>query len=338
MQNLPTSTLAVDIPAKGQVVVVERPLPELTAGQVLVRVTGCGFCGGDIERYLGKADFSSPFQLGHEIAGHVVAMGPVIEQADLWYPFGPDVPKVGVGDLVTGWIIGGGMAGYVVAESRNLRLVPPVGLQHPEIHGEPLMCCVNAVRKTPPPLGGTVVIIGAGFMALVIAKLARIAGAAHVIVVARRRTALDRALEWGATHVIPSGAGDLATSVRAITGGRLAHVVYEVTGAQGGLDLAYAVADQNRWVVGVGFHQHGLRTVDLGNQAIEGQQFASAHYRELFNLWAGLEQGLDLTGAGMLQLDGLVTHPVGLDDVADVFATAAARGDKYVKATVKLAV
>ena len=60
----------------GRVVVEEVPVPQISAGEVLIRVAACGICGTDIKKI--QHGFVPPPQiLGHEIAGTVVATGPV---------------------------------------------------------------------------------------------------------------------------------------------------------------------------------------------------------------------------------------------------------------------
>src|SRR3954464_4236650 len=59
----------------------EVPVPTPGAGQVLVRVAGCGLCRSDLTmrqmpRPVGeKLGWRMPFTLGHEIAGWVAATG-----------------------------------------------------------------------------------------------------------------------------------------------------------------------------------------------------------------------------------------------------------------------
>ncbi|MEY2570263.1 MAG: alcohol dehydrogenase, propanol-preferring, partial [Acidimicrobiaceae bacterium] len=60
---------------------VETTVPEPTRGEVLVRVAGNGLCHSDammttMPGALGEAlGWQVPFTLGHEVAGHVAALG-----------------------------------------------------------------------------------------------------------------------------------------------------------------------------------------------------------------------------------------------------------------------
>ena len=54
--------------------VEERPLPEIGAGELLVRTRACGICSGDIMGWYVKR--KAPLVFGHEPAGVVEAIGP----------------------------------------------------------------------------------------------------------------------------------------------------------------------------------------------------------------------------------------------------------------------
>ena len=66
----------------------ERPVPELNAGDILVKVMSAGICGTDLHfRHLGPRFPDQPMPLGHEFAGEVIEVG-------------SDVQSFSVGDRV----------------------------------------------------------------------------------------------------------------------------------------------------------------------------------------------------------------------------------------------
>src|SRR4029077_19596194 len=67
---------------KGIVRVEEVPVPEVRAGEVLIRVAACGICGTDIKKIFQRY-VEPPQILGHELAGTVVAVGPGVTK---WKP------------------------------------------------------------------------------------------------------------------------------------------------------------------------------------------------------------------------------------------------------------
>lgn len=68
---------ALALVAPGRVEVVDVPVPEPGAGEVLVRVTGVGVCGSDLSVFEGhRVVPSTPWVMGHEGAGEITALGP----------------------------------------------------------------------------------------------------------------------------------------------------------------------------------------------------------------------------------------------------------------------
>ena len=81
---------AAVVTAPGQVAIQAVTLPEPAAGQVRLRLEGCGLCASNIPVWEGREWFSYPQEagnLGHEGWGTVDAIG-------------PDVTTVAVGDRV----------------------------------------------------------------------------------------------------------------------------------------------------------------------------------------------------------------------------------------------
>jgi len=68
-----------EIGDKGQIEVVDRPLPVVGPTDVLVKVAYCSICGSDphiLESGKDIEGFETPFGLGHEVSGVVAELGP----------------------------------------------------------------------------------------------------------------------------------------------------------------------------------------------------------------------------------------------------------------------
>src|SRR5258708_17345353 len=70
---------------KGIVRVEEVPVPEVTDGEVLIKVAACGICGTDIKKIY-HAYVPPPQILGHEVAGTAVAIGRDVTKLKLGDP------------------------------------------------------------------------------------------------------------------------------------------------------------------------------------------------------------------------------------------------------------
>lgn len=231
---------------QGRVVPEEVPIPEVSTGEVLIRVGACGICGTDIKKI--KQGFLPPPQIfGHEIAGTVAAVGAKVRQ---WRPGDrvlsfhhipcgkcsyceqklfsqcPTYKEVGV---TSGFRpSGGGFAQYVrvmdwIAE-RGMMAIPPDVSFEEAVFVEPVNTCLKAVRKARVQEKETVLVIGQGPIGLLLMLLARRAGAT-VFTSDPMPTRRQKSVELGAQASFDPISGGLAEELRARTSGRGADAV-----------------------------------------------------------------------------------------------------------------
>jgi propanol-preferring alcohol dehydrogenase len=112
----------------------ERPLPQPAAGEILLEIEACGVCRTDLHVVDGELPHPKlPIVPGHEIVGHVAALGPGVEGFSLGERVG--VPWLGAtcgacpycrsgrenlcdNPLFTGYTRDGGYATHTVADAR----------------------------------------------------------------------------------------------------------------------------------------------------------------------------------------------------------------------------
>jgi S-(hydroxymethyl)glutathione dehydrogenase/alcohol dehydrogenase len=188
---------------------------------------------------------------------------------------------------------------------------------------------VNVAQVQP---GDTVAVVGCGGVGLSVVQGARLAGAARIIAIDRRPTAMQRAVALGATHTLKPAADDapgeqLAAAVRALTDGRGADHAFEATGVAA---LAFLPLKLCR---------HGGNAVQLsgahGPVSVEMPQFWWDK-RYLVPLYGGCQPERDFprlfdwAARGELQLDSLVTHTYRLGELGqamdDMLAGRSAKG------------
>ncbi len=230
----------------GRVVVEDVPTPEISDGEVLIRVAACGICGTDIKKI--QHGFLPPPQIfGHEVSGTVVEIGAGVKR---WkagdrvvsfhhIPCGacfycqqklfsqcPAYKKVG---LTAGFDPnGGGFAEYIRAMpwivERGMVAIPP-GISFEEATFiEPVNTCAKAVQKARVASGETVVVIGQGPIGLILMLLSKLAGATVLTSdpMPERRA---KSMSLGAAAAFDSSAGDFAEQIRARTADRGADAV-----------------------------------------------------------------------------------------------------------------
>src|SRR5450755_1312839 len=61
--------------------ITDLPVPQPTAGEVLIRVAACGICGSDVHGYDGSSGRRiPPLVMGHEAAGSIESVGPAVQK------------------------------------------------------------------------------------------------------------------------------------------------------------------------------------------------------------------------------------------------------------------
>ena len=222
-------------------------VPDIGEDQLLVRVAGCGVCGHDLLARRGALGTALPVVLGHEISGHVAAVGPAVRDFAVGdrvalvqrIPCGAcrvcqrgatNLCRAGAGFY--GEDLAGGYAEYAVASPLNAVRVPDViPLELASI----LSCGVGtgyrALLAAETSAGDVVVVTGAGG-GVGIHTIEMAAGmGARVLAVTSSRHKIDALVEAGAhrVHVLGSGSS-IREAVRLSFDEPGADVVIEIAG------------------------------------------------------------------------------------------------------------
>ncbi|SDY22644.1 MDR/zinc-dependent alcohol dehydrogenase-like family protein [Citreimonas salinaria] len=317
-----TVARAARVVAPGRVEMVAVDLPRPGAGQVLVRIEGCGVCASNLEPWSGPEwqDFPmEPGVLGHEAWGVIEALGE------------------GVADLHAGqriaWLGNQGYASHEIVEAETV-LPLPEALDGRPVPAEPLGCAMNIFRRAQISSGQTVAIIGIGFIGAALTALAAQAGA-RVIAISRRQESLDLARRLGASDTIPmEDHWEIMREVGRLTEDRLADVVIEAVGLQWPLDLAGELVREGGRLVIAGYHQDGPRQVNMQMWNWKGIDIVSAHERDPEVQRRGMIEGIEAAADGRLDLDALLTHRYPLSRLGDALDATRDKPQGFVKAWV----
>ncbi len=289
----------------GDLRVEEVPRPEPGPDDVLVQVEVALTDGTDAKAFrrghpLLLAEVPSPF--GHEFCGIDVATGRRVVAANS-APCGECAPcRRGEENLCENLrpFLNGAYAEYLLVSQRiaerNLLPVPP-GLA-PEVAAllEPLACCLHGIERAGIEGGEWVAVLGPGPIGLMLCAAATDAGA-RVTVVGGRPERRELAREFGAEP------GD----------GQGADVVFEAVGTAEAWQDASALVRPGGTVVFFGGRELAVDTFRL-------------HYEELTLLGAfhhtprHVRAALAFLASGAFPWERLVTHQVGLEQVAGLFA------------------
>lgn len=307
-------------PGRACVEKVQRPEPG--PGEVLLRLEGSGVCASSLPVWEGREWFSYPQEPGapgHEGWGRVAAVG------------------AGVTGLVEGDRVAGlsyrAHAEYDLARADALVKLPDT-LKGVPVPGEPLGCAVNIFGRSEIRAGQTVAIVGIGFLGALLTQLAVHAGA-RVIAVSRRAYSLEFARQAGAQHTIPmDDHWRILEEVKGLTDGRWCERVIEATGLEWPLNLAGEMTAERGRLVIAGYHQDGMRQVNVQLWNWRGLDVVNAHERDPRRYLEGMREAVRLMEQGVLDPRPLYTHSLPLERLGEALELTRTRPDGFMKALV----
>ncbi|MET7726857.1 zinc-dependent alcohol dehydrogenase [Streptomyces mirabilis] len=305
-------------------------------GEVELAPAFVGICGTDLHIFHGDMDarVAAPAVLGHEMSGRVVRVGPGVEG---WQPgdavtvmplrWDDTCPACLAGhqhicqrlDFIGIDSPGAMQQRWTVPASTLIRLPDTLPLDRAALV-EPTAVAVHDVGRAKVTEGEKVVVVGGGPVGILIALVARAAGAdVRVVELSAHRRLL--AEELGLTAWDPAD-DDVPTLVGAWTGQAGADVAFEVSGAAGGVDTAVDVLGVRGRLCLVAIHPRP-REINL-------HRF---FWRELTLIGARLydrsdfERAVALVADGTIAVGRLISKVVPLTEAPAAFEALEGGGD-----------
>jgi threonine dehydrogenase-like Zn-dependent dehydrogenase len=316
---------AAVLAAPGDMRVEDVAIPMPGAGEVRVKLEGCGVCASNLEPWGGLPWISYPGDaggLGHEGWGRVDAVG-------------EGVTALAVGDRVAA-LSGKSFAAYDIVDA-DMAVKLPAALDGQPFPGEPLGCAFNIFRRADVKAGQMVAIVGIGFLGAVLCKLASDAGA-RVIAISRRQESLDLARHYGAAETITmDDHWAIIEQVKQLTGEALCERVIECVGKQWPLDLSSAIVGFGGKLVIAGYHQDGPRQVNMQDWNWKGIDVINAHERDPAVQIQGVRDAIDAVASGRLDPAPLYSHRYTLGQLGEALDATRDKPHGFVKALVEYA-
>ena len=277
----PSTKSSYDVPAHmkawvlgspGELALVEKPVPQPGAAEVLVRIDAIAVCGTDVEIIWkglpaiieGGPPFNKNFTPGHEYMGTVVKLGAGVDEFKIGdrvavevhagcgrcercregmytscLNYGKNYGNVNKGHRANGFTTDGGFTQYAVNNINTLVHVPD------DMSDEEATLIVTAgtAMYGLDVMGGliagqSVVVMGPGPIGLMGVAVAKALGAGEVILTGTRDNRLQIGRELGADHVINVRNEDAVEAVQRITGGKGLDYVVECSGAPNAVNEA----------------------------------------------------------------------------------------------------
>ncbi|NEU31362.1 alcohol dehydrogenase catalytic domain-containing protein [bacterium LRH843] len=351
---------AAVITEKSNIVMKAFSRPVLSGEDLLVKVEMCGVCGSDLHIFQG--DWGEPYPLipGHEFIGRVEELG---ENAafhhnvklgdrvaiEMILPCGTCKPcRAGLYNLCVMDQKEGRQYGCNISTGRKPSLfggwaeylyVPKQAIVHriPEhvplrraVLTEPLAVAVRAVNLTPPRLGDSVVVVGAGPIGLMTVVAAKAAGAYPVILIGSREERLSLGSELGADFVIDYRNENVQERLEQLTDGHGGNIVFETAGTptaqRESLDYAR---------VGGTVNYLGL----TGNKPVQIDTDQQMTFKELtlqtsfLSAWS-YEGAINIIASGKFPIEKMITHEFSLDEVEKAISYSANRTENAIKVAI----
>lgn len=295
--------------------------PEPRSDQVLVQTVATSICGTDYHIWTwdawSRSRVTPPRIMGHEFAGHVIAVG-------------PEVTHTRVGDYVSGeshWVCGkcaqcrAGQR-HVCAETRILGvdvdgcfadyvLVPEGSTSHndervpPEIASvqDPLGNAIHAALAGEIA-GRTVAVLGCGPIGIFAVAVAKACGASYVLATDTRKYRLDLALQLGADDAVDAASTDVEEFVRRKCHGRGLDVALEMSGAPSAIQQSMRIVRAGGRVSLMGIPTRAVE-LDISAMIFKGLDVRCIVGRRLYETWDVMKA---LLTSGRLDIRPAITH------------------------------
>jgi L-iditol 2-dehydrogenase len=343
-----------------EISLVEKPVPQPAAAEVLVRVDAVAICATDLEilhhgvpaTVDGGLPFNKNFTIGHEYMGTVVKLGPAVDEYQIGDRVTVEVHAgcgrcqrcrqgmytscLNYGDLAkghraNGFTTDGGFAEYAVNDINTLVHVPE------DMSDEEATLVVTAGTSMYglDVLGGliageAVVVTGPGPIGLLGVAVAKALGADPVILTGTRDGRLDLGRRLGADHVINIRRENAVAAVRRITNGKGVHFVVECSGAPEALNEAAQMVNRGGRICLAAFPQDPV-PVDLAHLVrnniyvfgIRGEGQSATH------------RAMALMKQKRFDATLIHTHTFPLDELPTALRYARERIDDAIKVVVK---
>lgn len=304
---------------------------KLKPGEVLLKVQACGICGTDIHIYegaQGSATVFPPVILGHEFAGKVCEIGSGVKDIRIGDRVSVD-PNIFCGKCyycrsgkfhlcerltAIGVTIDGGFAEYcIVPENQAYQLPPNVSYAEGAL-GEPVACCLHGIDLAGITPGDTVLIIGGGTIGLIMLQMAKIAGAARLILSEPVKEKRVRAMTFGADIVIDPVRENFEQAIKSHTG-RGVNIAIECVGIKHTMEQAIQSACKGGTIMMFGLTPPGceipLKPFEVFRRELTIKSSFINPYTQA--------RAMELLGSGRIKVKQLISQVVSLDNIVVFF-------------------
>ncbi len=322
---------------KGQIELLDYPIPPVKEGYVLLRIAVAGICGSDLKIYNDDHPYFPPVILGHEFSGEIVEVGPEVKGWKKGERVVSEVhglvcehcrfclsgeKHVCPSKRALGWGIDGGFAEYVAVPEWLLHRIPE-GVSYDEAALlEPMAVAVHGIlerAKVEPE--DFVVILGCGPLGLLALQLAKSEGASRVFITGvnqDEKLRLRIAEKLGTDRTINVEKEDPVMIVKEMTRGIGADLVVELSGSPGAISQGLRMVRTHGRFLAIGIPVEQEVSIPW-KEIIFRAPSVIFHFSSCYSSW---ERGLSLLERKKVDVSCLISKILPLKDWEDGFHLA----------------
>ncbi|MFA5470322.1 MAG: zinc-binding dehydrogenase [Bacteroidales bacterium] len=331
---------AAYLPGNSTVVLKEVDIPVPGHGEVLIKMKSSTICGSDIRaiyrEHLGKGPEGYQNKIcGHEPSGQIVQCGPGLrrfkegDRVVIYHISGCGLCNdCRRGYMISctspfrrayGWQRDGGMAEYLLAEEKDLVLLPD-SLTYTD--GAQIACGFGTVYEGLEKIGisgnDAVLVVGLGPVGLASLMLAKAMGANKLIGVDTVQERLDIAKEKGLADAVFLSDATALKKIQDLTGGNGVERAVDCSGNTYGRQLA--VRATRKWGKIVLIGEGGTMELNPSPDLIHDQKTVYGSW--VTNIWR-MEELVERIVRWNIHPEDLVTHRFELNQASEAFALMA---------------
>ncbi|PVD52952.1 sorbitol dehydrogenase [Terrimonas sp.] len=336
--------LVLTAPGKTEIRDIEKPIP--ADDEVLLKIGAVGFCGGDLNGFLGLFELQEyPNVLGHEVGAVIESTGknvPAEFQAGIKVTLNPYLncgkciacrkgkPNACIDNKTMGVRRPGAMTEHITVDWRKLHASDKLSLQELAL-AEPLTVGFHAVDRGGVTAKDKVLVIGCG-----IVGLGAIAGALHrgaevyALDVSDYKTGIAKKV--GVKAAINGATQDVAAAIADLTGGDGPDVVIEAVGSYDTYKLAVELVSYTGRVVYIGYSK---KPVDYNTGTFVRKEIEIFGSR---NCLGDFPEVIRYLESGKFPAEAVISKTVSLQDSGDALKGWAENRGNITKIMVDLSI
>jgi len=344
---------ALTFVAPGKIEIREKPIPEPSFGEAVIRITTTTICGTDVHILKGEYPVRPGLTIGHEPVGVIAALGPGVVGYQIGQrviagaitPCGHCSPCLeGIHSQCGGHALGGWRFGNTIDGAQAEFLLVPDAMTNlafipDDLTDEEVLMCPDimstgfgGVESGHIKIGDAVAVFAQGPIGLCAIAGAKLSGASLIIGVDSNPQRLEMAMKIGADQVINFKNQDVVATIMGLTNGRGVDVAIEALGTEGTFQSCLRVLKPGGYLSSLGVYSKDVTlplaafNSGLGDQKIVTTLCPGGKER--------MRRLINVVKSRRIDLRPMVTHRFKFDQIIQAYELFANQRDGVLKVAI----